>query len=247
MLRTIYHCFDTTAATGPPPVLRAGWQAKARLVKKPTGAGVMSKPTNLDFPRRRAETDFERLVRPHLDHLYRLAYRFTGAVDRAEDLIQDLLLRLYPRRAELARVELPRPWLARVMYRMFIDQVRRDARSPFVPDTGRGPAHTDDEREGDLYAEIADPAPGPEAEMELNVNRGRLARAWERLSPEHKALLALHDIEGYTLNELAISLETPLGTLKSRLHRAHARLAHLLKMERFEVGERVHDNERGAM
>ncbi len=181
-------------------------------------------------------------MRPHLDHLYKLAYRFTGATDRAEDLIQDLLVRLYPRRDELAKVEQPRPWLVRVMYRLFIDQIRRDARAPYISLADSNLARTDEN--GDPYAEIPDSAPGPELEFDLALNRERLMRAWEQLSAEHKALLALHEIEGYTLDELETLLEVTLGTLKSRLHRARARLAQLLKMEPFAPLQRVKGKER---
>lgn len=177
-------------------------------------------------------------MHPHLDHLYRLACRFVGSGDRAEDLIQDLLLRLYPRTSELAEVEQLRPWLVRVMYRLFIDQVRRDARSLHVAIDESDLAAADD---SDPYAAVADTAPGPEVEFDLNLDRERLLRAWERLSPEHKALLALHEIEGYTLDELEKLLEVTRGTLKSRLHRARARLAELLSREPFAADRRVNN------
>lgn len=183
--------------------------------------------TPLSFAACRAQAQFDQLLRPHLDHLYKLAYRFTGAPDRAEDLIQDLLVRVYPRCDELAGIEQPRPWLARVMYRIFIDQVRHNARSPHMPiaDSGLANEFAD---EGDPYAEVADTAPGPEDEVEMHFDRERLTRAWEQLNPDHRALLTLFEIEGYTLQELEVMLECTRGTLKSRLSRARSRLAGLL-------------------
>ncbi len=181
----------------------------------------------LSFAARRAQAQFDQLLRPHLDHLYKLAYRFTGAPDRAEDLIQDLLVRIYPRCDELAGIEQPRPWLTRVMYRIFIDQVRHDTRSPHMPiaDSSLANEFAD---EGDPYAEVADTAPGPEEELEMHFDRERLTRAWEQLNPDHRALLTLFEIEGYTLQELEVMLECTRGTLKSRLSRARSRLAGLL-------------------
>lgn len=189
------------------------------------------------FAARHARTEFERLVGPHLEHLYKLACRFTGAADRADDLIQDLLVRLYPRHGELAQIEQLRPWLVRVMYRQFIDQIRRDARAPYVAiaDSGLSGADTD----GDPYAEVADSAPTPELEFELSLDREQLILAWEQLSPEHRALLALYEIEGYTLSELENMLGVTRGTLKSRLHRARAHLVRLLTTEPFEPLKRV--------
>ena len=217
-------------------------KAEYPIAERRRTSGVMQKRTGL-FGLGRAGTNFERLVRPHLDHLYRLAYRFTGARDRAEDLVQDLLVRVYPRRAELAQIEQPRPWLARVMYRIFVDQFRRNARAPFVP-ISEHDVESDDDKNGDGYR-FADPAPGPEAETELNFERELLVQAWEHLSPEHRVLLALHDVEGYTLSELERVLNVTRGTLKSRLSRARARLAALLERERFEPVVRVQSHIRG--
>lgn len=203
----------------------------------------MHKRTRFGFPAGGAQADFESLVRPHLDYLYKLAYRFTGSVDRAEDLIQDLLVRMYPRVNELARIEQLRPWLVRVMYRLFIDQKRHASRAPYVSIADSELA--DAQNGADSYRNVADGAPGPDAEFDLNLNRERLLQAWEQLSDEHKALLALYEIEGYTLNELESLLDVARGTLKSRLHRARARLAQLLSTEPFTPTERV-KGKRGA-
>jgi sigma-70-like protein len=70
-------------------------------------------------PYRRARPDalnFEDLLRPQVEYLYRLAWRFTGSVADAEDLVQDVLIKLFPRTQELLEIEKLRPWLARVLY-----------------------------------------------------------------------------------------------------------------------------------
>ena len=64
-------------------------------------------------------------------------------------------------------------------------------------------------------------------------------RAWEQLGEEHRVVLSMHDIEDYTLPELAQIMDIPLGTLKSRLHRARARLRELLAAERLAAADRV--------
>src|SRR4029450_4495221 len=74
--------------------------------------------------------EFAQLMREHVPTLYRSAYRWTGAVDRAEDLVQQLLVRLYPRLAELRELDRVRPWALRVMYRIFVDELRRERASP---------------------------------------------------------------------------------------------------------------------
>jgi DNA-directed RNA polymerase specialized sigma24 family protein len=68
---------------------------------------------------------FERLVRPHFDRLYRLAWRLAGSKAEAEDLFQDLLLKAYGLLDQLVTIDQPGPWLARVMYNLFVDERRR--------------------------------------------------------------------------------------------------------------------------
>jgi len=72
---------------------------------------------------------FEKLVRPHFDRLYRLAFRLTGRRAEAEDLFQDLLIKAFGKLDDLVAIDEPGSWLSRVMYNLFIDERRRFARS----------------------------------------------------------------------------------------------------------------------
>ncbi len=188
----------------------------------------------LPFRRTRpAAPNFEDLLRPHVDYLYRLAWRFTGSVADAEDLVQDVLLKLYPRTQELFDIEQLQPWLARVLYRQYVDFVRQRARTPI--------AELANNTEGDdnLLDTLPAIEDGPEEHAERSGWRERILGALDRLNPEQRAVVTMHDVEGYTLEELETILETPLGTLKSRLHRARHRLRALLAVEPFSAGERV--------
>lgn len=157
---------------------------------------------------------FDSLLRPYLDHLYRLAYRFCGNRSDAEDLVQDLLVKLYPRHAEVAQVEKLRPWLVTTLYRMFIDGTRRKARSRLEL--------IDDETS--FYDSVACGGDRPDQSLAREQRIDQMHAAFERLSDDHRTLLTLHDIEGYSLIELEGMLDVPLGTLKSRIHRARARM-----------------------
>lgn len=181
----------------------------------------------LGFPSKRPDqAHFERLLRPHLESLYRLAYRFTGNVTDAEDLVQDLLIKIYPRREELKKVEKLRPWLVRVMYNLFIDNQRRHGRSPvhLAVDNNSG-----DEGTGPLDLLTAGEATNPESVTERHSSLDYLQKALEQLSDDHRLVLTLHDVEGYTLEEMTVIVACPIGTLKSRLHRARARLREILR------------------
>jgi RNA polymerase sigma factor (sigma-70 family) len=182
--------------------------------------------------RRSHAAEFDRLLRDHVPALYRSAYRWTGAADRAEDLVQEVLTRLYPKLDEIRGLDRVRPWALRVMYRIFVDQIRRERSSPVQ--FGVEPLQGDDESQ-----EFIDPSLGPAELLEQQLTQERIIAAWERLGEEHRVVLAMHDIEDYSLPELAQIMEVPIGTLKSRLHRARAKLRELLAAERMEALDRV--------
>jgi RNA polymerase sigma-70 factor (ECF subfamily) len=160
---------------------------------------------------------FARLVEQHYAAMYRVAYRLTRSAHDAEDLAQEVCVRAFSRLDELERLEQPRGWLMRVLYRLFVDSVRRYERK-FV-----GPI--DDVDEGALVSEL----PSPLEEAERAQARAALTAAWRHLDHEQRALLALHDVEGYSLAELNELTGLKEGTLKSRLHRARIRLGKLLE------------------
>lgn len=177
----------------------------------------------------RAAADFDRLMREHIPALFRSAYRWTGSIERAEDLVQELLVRLYPKLDELRGLDKVRPWALRVLYRMFVDQVRRDRASPvqFGADV---PSESTPDEDNDAFI---DPSAGPPELTEQQMTQERIAAVWMQLGQEHRVVLSMHDIEDYSLPELADLFDIPIGTLKSRLHRARARLRELLATERF--------------
>jgi RNA polymerase sigma factor (sigma-70 family) len=191
----------------------------------------------------RPADEFDRLLRPLIPLLYRQAFRWTAARDQAEDLVQDLLVKIYPRLDELAALDRVQPWALRVMYRIFVDQHRRASNSPVrpayeLPDPADGAGEDPGER-------FPDEAPQPPELLERERLGGRLAAAWAMLGEDQRVVVAMHDVEGFRLDELADMLETPVGTLKSRLHRARARLRELLAAEPFADAIRV-SKRRGA-
>jgi RNA polymerase sigma-70 factor (ECF subfamily) len=121
----------------------------------------------------------------------------------------------------------------RVMYRIFVDQVRRERTSPVQ--FGADPAQGD----SDEAEELIDPSQGPAELWERQLTQERITAAWATLGEEHRVVLAMHDLEDYSLPELAQIMEVPIGTLKSRLHRARAKLKGLLAAERMPPSDRV--------
>ncbi len=174
----------------------------------------------MDISDQNRSATFERLLRPHLGRLYRFAYRLTGSKAEAEDLFQDVLVKLFGRLDDLVKIEEPGSWTSRVLYNHFVDNRRRFARQRLV---------TVDE--GQLPPGGVDSLPGgdsPEHNAERLDNIIRLDMALAELSEDHRLVVLLHDTEGYKLKEIQEITGDPVGTLKSRLHRARARLRELL-------------------
>lgn len=164
-----------------------------------------------------AETRFSRIVGSHLETLFRTAYRLTGKRADAEDLVQDVCLRAYPRLSELEKLEKPLAWLLKVQYRLFVDETRRRERSK----TQR----LDAELERSPYMTSKDP--GPEECAQSAAASELLWRAWGRLEKTQRALLALR-AEGRSLAEINQITGLPATAIKARLHRARVRLTKLL-------------------
>jgi RNA polymerase sigma factor (sigma-70 family) len=167
--------------------------------------------------------EFDQLVRPHVRAFYRVAYRWTGDVERAEDLVQELLVRLFAKLDELRTLDQVRPWALGVMYRMFVDQLRRERSSPV--EFGYRSSNDD---EGD-DSPLVDPRGDSAIIVERKLMQDHILAVWMDLPQDHRMVLTMHDIEGYSLIDISQMTDAPLGTLKSRLHRARAKLRSLLQ------------------
>jgi RNA polymerase sigma-70 factor (ECF subfamily) len=163
---------------------------------------------------------FEKLVRPHFDRLHRLAWRLAGQKAEAEDLFQELLIKAYGKLDDMVKLDEPGSWLCRVMYNLYIDDRRRFARRRM---------HVVEE--GDLSGDGLAELPGtqnPAQDHERLEQLLKLDAALSRLSDEHRVVVLLHDTEGYKLTEIHELTGIPVGTVKSRLHRARAQLREIL-------------------
>jgi RNA polymerase sigma-70 factor (ECF subfamily) len=166
---------------------------------------------------------FERLVRPHFDRLYRLAWRLAGSKAEADDLFQELLIKAFGMLDDLVNIDHPGQWLSRVMYNLFIDEKRRFARR-------RMHMVEESEMSGDGLAGVAGSDDPVRDQQRLEKIQG-LDTALSQLSDEHRIVVLLHDAEGYKLSEIQELTGTPIGTVKSRLHRARTRLREILSAD----------------
>ncbi|MCW8929045.1 MAG: RNA polymerase sigma factor [Gammaproteobacteria bacterium] len=172
------------------------------------------------------EKRFESIVQPYLRDLFKRAYRLTQCQHDAEELVQDLLIKLFEKRSEINRIENIEGWMMRSLYHLYIDRWRKESRNPV--------SQSENITSEALYT-IECSELGPLQEVNRFKIHQQIHAALTSLNAEQQLLIVMHDMEGYSLPELANNLGIPLGTLKSRLHRARNNIKKKLKLvEPFE-------------
>lgn len=161
---------------------------------------------------------FERLLERHQERLYRVAYRMTGNHDEAQDLLQDAVIEAFAAFRSFRQGSYFDRWLYRIMTRTFIDRQRsRKRRRVESLDAPVG----EDER---TVRELPDSAHDPGVLIERQVMAEPLEKALDALAPDFRMVLILADIEEMSYEEIAAALECPVGTVRSRLHRARSQV-----------------------
>ena len=161
---------------------------------------------------------WDEVVRTHSARVFRLAYRLTGNRHDAEDLTQDVFVRVFRSLADYTPGTFE-GWLHRITTNLFLDQVRRKNRVRFDP------LPDDTER-------VAGTSPSPATEIDDRLFDPDVQRALDGLSPEFRAAVVLCDIEGLSYEEIAATLDIKLGTVRSRIHRGRAQLREALERSR---------------
>jgi RNA polymerase sigma factor (sigma-70 family) len=162
---------------------------------------------------------WEDVVREHSARVYRLAYRLTGNCHDAEDLTQEVFVRVF-RSLPSYTPGTFEGWLHRITTNLFLDITRRKQRIRFE---GLG-------EETAAKLKGTEPTP-PQAFDERHLDHD-VAAALADLPPEYRAAVVLCDIEGLTYEEIADVLDVKLGTVRSRIHRGRAQLRAALEHRR---------------
>ncbi len=167
---------------------------------------------------------FEDLLQRHQRSIYRVAFRLTGNHDDAEDLAQEAIIEAFRAFSRYQPGTYFDRWLYRIMTRTHIDRVRRRKRRPEVSlDAPVGP-------EGDpLVALVGDSRDDPQQLMEITDLDGTIQAALDGLPEEFRVAVVLADIEGLSYDEIAAASGCPVGTVRSRLHRAREMLRTALR------------------
>ena len=156
---------------------------------------------------------FEHLVTLYQDKIFALSYQLTRNHADAQDLAQNAFIKAYKALPGFRNEADFGTWLHRITVNIFINEKRKKKPDYYLDN----PVQTE---EGEMTREIASDAESPEEAYEKTEFREMVWTALEELSTEHKTVLVLREIQGYSYDEIAVLLECTLGTVKSRINRA---------------------------
>jgi RNA polymerase sigma-70 factor (ECF subfamily) len=170
---------------------------------------------------------FEREALVHLDALYRVALRLTGNSSDADDLVQDTLLKAYRAWDQFEPGTNAKGWLLTILRHAFINEYRRRRRRPDMVDVDAlepfavFPEVQEEDPQGAFFERIVD---------------DEVLRSIDALPEAFRETLVLSDVEGLNYQEIARTLDVPVGTVKSRLFRARRMLQGKLYRYAVEMG-----------
>jgi RNA polymerase sigma factor (sigma-70 family) len=162
---------------------------------------------------------WEDIVRTHSARVYRLAYRLTGNPHDAEDLTQEVFVRVFRSLSSYTPGTFE-GWLHRITTNLFLDAARRRKRIRF-----EGLAD-------EMAHRLAGSEPTPAQAFDDSHLDDDVQAALKALPPEYRAAVVLCDIEGFSYEEIAATLGVKLGTVRSRIHRGRAQLRSALEHRR---------------
>lgn len=167
---------------------------------------------------RKANEEFEREAVPHMDALYNFAIKMTGDSDDASDLLQETYLKAYRFWDKFEKGTNCKAWLFRIMRNTYINTYRKNTKEPDKIDY----------EEIENFYENIKPSSTDSAHLEKdiydNLLDDELSSAISSLPEDFRTVVILCDIEGYSYEEIADFVDVPVGTVRSRLHRARKML-----------------------
>jgi RNA polymerase sigma-70 factor (ECF subfamily) len=163
-------------------------------------------------------TDFEKEAVPHMNSVYNFALRMTGDADDADDLVQETFLKAFRFFDKFERGTNCKAWLFRILKNSFINDYRKQTKEP---------DKVDYEDVQNFYETIkSDEIDSSHYEHDAftNLLDDEISKAIAKLPEDFRTVIILNDIEGFTYEEIADFVDIPVGTVRSRLHRARKML-----------------------
>jgi RNA polymerase sigma-70 factor (ECF subfamily) len=171
---------------------------------------------------------WEEIVRGHNRRIYNICYRFTGSPDDAEDVTQEVFIKIY---RTLSSYDSSKgaftTWITTVTRNLLVDNYRRN-KMERLSDSMDAPTGSDEDGLT-LGEQIADEGPSQEEQMSTQQTQKMVQQALLKVSPDLREALILRDLHDLDYKEIAAALRVPEGTVKSRINRGRTELARILQ------------------
>jgi RNA polymerase sigma-70 factor, ECF subfamily len=171
---------------------------------------------------------WEEIVQRYHRRIYNICYRFAGSPDDAQDLTQEVFIKMY---RTLNSYDLGRgafmTWVTTVTRNLLVDHFRKSKQDRMTDSLDTVASEHEDAMP--LSEQIPDKAAPPDSGVQSRETREAVHRALQKLSPELREAVILRDLQDMDYREIAGVLRVPEGTVKSRINRGRAELARLLQ------------------
>ena len=171
---------------------------------------------------------WEEIVQRYHRRIYNICYRFAGSADDAQDLTQDVFIKMYK---TLSTYDIERgafmTWVTTITRNLLVDHFRKSKHDRLTDSLDTPVSEHEDAMP--LSEQIEDKALRPDAHVQSRETSQTVHQALQKLSPELREAVVLRDLQDMDYREIAIVLKVPEGTVKSRINRGRAELARLLQ------------------
>lgn len=171
---------------------------------------------------------WEDIVQRHHRRIYNICYRFAGTSDDAQDLTQEVFIKMY---RTLGSYDASKgafmTWVTTVTRNLLVDHFRKTKQDRMTDSLDTAPSEHEDAQP--LSAQIADPSKSAHEQVQSRETKEAVHQALQKLSPELREAVILRDLQDMDYKEIAGALKVPEGTVKSRINRGRAELARLLQ------------------
>ena len=168
---------------------------------------------------------FAELVQTHQDRVYDFCVRMLGDREEALEVVQEIFVSVHQALPSFRFDSKVSTWIYRISKNHCLNRLK------YLERRGRGRSDGLDGVPEEALASAAGAPTRPDEALQAQHERELVQRAIARLEPDQRALVALRDIEGLSYEEMVEITQLPLGTVKSRLHRAREKLAEYLSEE----------------
>ena len=171
---------------------------------------------------------WDEIVQRYHRRIYNICYRFAGSPDDAQDLTQEVFIRMY---RTLNSYDIGRgafmTWVTTITRNLLVDHFRKTKQERMTESLDTTSSEHEDAMP--LSEQIPDRGPAPDSNVQSREAGDIVHEALQKLSPELREAVILRDLQDFDYREIATVLKVPEGTVKSRINRGRAELARLLQ------------------